>query len=80
MKKVHKLFVELAKTVQGWNRSTVGIIMAVALSVACYNLAKFLKVNKSDGKAVMSWSALFMMLLSIGIMVLLIKCLNYRGV
>ena len=77
MNRFKEFFYELSQIVKGWTRTTQGIIVGVVVAVAFYFFAKFLKSNKSSGKATMSWSALFVFLVCLGLLVLITCCLNY---
>ena len=77
MNKFEEFFYELSNIVKGWSKTTLGIIVGVVVAVAFYFFAKMLKSNKSEGKATMSWSALFVFLICLCILVLITTCLNY---
>lgn len=77
MVKFKEFLYELSQIVKGWTKTTQGIIVGVVVAVAFYFFAKFLKSNKSEGKATMSWSALFVFLVCLGLLALITFCLNY---
>lgn len=77
MNALEKFFYEMSKVVKGWSSATLGIAVGILTAVAFYFFAKLLRSNKSEGKATMSFSALFVVLLCVGAICLITACLNY---
>ncbi len=77
MNTLESFFYEMSKVVKGWTKTTLGIVIGILTAVAFYFFAKLLRSNKSEGKATVSMSALFVVLLCVGAICLITACLNY---
>lgn len=75
--KIAELFEDVARFVKSWSPMTNGIVFAVLSSIAFFCFFKFLKANKGESGKFKNIGGLFMLLLSLGLIVLIVACLNY---
>lgn len=75
--KVAELFEDVSKFVKSWSTLTNAIVFAVLASISFYCLGRFLKENKGESGKFKSLGTLFLLIISLGLIFLIVACLNY---